>query len=318
MTGPRPGASGAGFEGGGRDLPADRRPPGPTRREAVRGTLRELEAAGVESPRVEAERLVALATGVERASLVGGGRTRLTPEEAGRLARALSRRLAGEPLQHIEGTVEFRQLTLRADRRALIPRPETEQLVERIARWVAGRRPLSRALDVGTGSGAIALALLTEGIVERVVGVDVSAEALAQAAENRTRVGLSADRLELRLADRSVWSAVDARERFDLIVSNPPYVAEREWETLPREVRDHEPSSALAGGADGLGVIREVIGGAMIHLSPGGALFLEIGEEQGASVRALLEGAGEWGEVRVLRDLAGRDRFVRALPSPRD
>lgn len=272
----------------------------------------------MESPRVEAERLVALAAGLERAALVTGGPARLTAEEAGRLARALSRRLSGEPLQHIEGTVEFRELTLRADRRALIPRPETEQLVERIASWAAGRAPLPFALDIGTGSGAIALALLAEGIVERTVGVDVSAEALAQAAENRTRVGFSEDRLELRLADPTAWSAVNARERFDLIVSNPPYVTDREWPSLPRDVRDHEPASALTGGADGLEVLREVIGGAAAHLRPDGALFLEIGEEQGAAVRALLEASGGWRDVRVLRDLSRRNRFVRALPSRRD
>lgn len=266
---------------------------------------------------MEAERLVALATGLERAALVTDRPSRLTPEEAGRLARALSRRLSGEPLQHIEGTVDFRELTLRADRRALIPRPETEQLVERIAAWVAARAPLPLALDIGTGSGAIALALVTEGIVERAVGLDISADALEQAAENRTRVGLSEDRLDLRLVERSAWSAVHGEERFDLVVSNPPYVAERDWESLPREVRDHEPATALAGGAEGLEVLRHVIGGAAAHLQPRGALFMEIGEGQGDSVRVLLESSGEWGDVRVLRDLAGRDRFVRALPSPR-
>lgn len=282
----------------------------------MRGARRELEAAGLESPGVEAERLVAWAVGLDRAGLLRTPERRLEPAEAGRLARALARRQAGEPLQHIEGTVAFRGLTLRCDRRALIPRPETEELVDRIAAWVGDRAPLAAALDVGTGSGAIALALLAEGIVERAVGLDVSAEALEQAAENRARAGVDPDRLELRrVAAQAVWSAVDPKERFDLVVSNPPYVSDAEWERLPTEVRDHEPAVALRGGQDGLVLVREVIEGAASHLSPRGALFLEIGSGQGEAVRRLLVSSGRWAAVEVARDLAARERFVRAVPA---
>lgn len=329
----------------GRDLEGPRRPPGPTRREAVAGVRKELEDAGLESPRTEAERLVAHALGLERARLLQRLEEPLSPGEAGRLASAVRRRLAGEPLQHIEGTVEFRELVLRADRRALIPRPETEQLVEEVLRWARergerpgggrgepaggaiarlarGRSPAARgwlrdALDVGTGSGAIALSLVAEGIVERAVGIDVSAEALAQAAENRTLAGLGEERVEFRLAVPPAWSALRAGERFDVIVSNPPYIPDEELEDLPPEIGGHEPREALAGGTEGLEVIREIVGGAARHLRPGGALFLEIGADQGPAVRGLLEASAEWAGVEVERDLAGRERFVRAdAPSP--
>jgi len=294
---------------------------------------RELEGAdaeaGVDRPRLEAERLLCHVLEVERAELARTGDERLTAEEAGRLARVARRRMAGEPLQHIEGTVAFRELVLLADRRALIPRPETEQLVDRIRRWaerradrggavrVAGRAeetepPLGTVLDVGTGSGAIALSLVHEGIARRAVAVDVSEEALVQAAANRAAAGLSEERVELRLASRPLWSSIGRDERFDLVVSNPPYVRDDELEELPAQIREHEPEVALAGGPDGLGVIREIVGKVRAYLEPGGALFLEVGAEQGAAVRELLEAHGPWAEIELQRDLAGRDRFVRA------
>ncbi len=310
------------------------RPPGPTRDEAVSGVARELEAAGeevgVDRPRLEAERLVAHVTGAERAELIRTGDRRLTPEEAGRLARAVRRRLAGEPLQHIEGTVAFRELVLLADERAFLPRPETEQLVDRVARWARGRAGtegrgvrtvgrrdrdeplLGTVLDVGTGSGAIALSLVVEDVAEHVVGLDVSADALMQAAANRSGAGLSEEEVELRLASRPLWSAVGREERFEAIVSNPPYVTDEEMEELPAEIAEHEPREALAGGPDGLEVIREIVGRAHAYLRPGGALFLEIGSGQGEAVEELLEEAGRWSAVEIGRDLAGRDRFVRA------
>lgn len=325
-------------EGG--DLEGARRPAAPTRREALAGLRRELEDAGLESPAVEAERLVAHALGLRRGDLASAGDRPLTPGEAGRMARLAARRLEGEPLQHIEGTIEFRELVLVADGRALLPRPETEQLVERVASWarergrpggpspdggharggvVRPRRrggrvrpPLDLALDVGTGSGAIALSLVAEGVARRAVGLDVSAEALSQAAENRARAGLEEAKVELRLAGRPVWTAVRPEERFDAIVSNPPYVTEEELEALPVEVRDHEPAVALSGGPDGLEVIREVVAGAPSYLAADGALFLEIGAGQGDAVRQLLEADGRWTRVEVARDLAGRERFVRA------
>lgn len=322
-----------------------RRPPAPSRRETVRGVARELEAggeeAGIDDPRLEAERLVAHALDLDRAELARTGGRPMDPARARRLARAVRRRLAGEPLQHIEGTVHFRELVLSADARALIPRPETEQLVDRIAAWAgerrdtgaaggsrvvtAGRRRgrrvragplLDAALDIGTGSGAIALSLVAEGIVRRAVGIDAAPAALEQAAENRSASGLGPGEVELRPVPGGMWEAVGEEERFDLVVSNPPYVRDAELERLPAQIREHEPRRALAGGADGLDVVREIVSEAAAHLRPGGALFLEIGEGQGEAVRRLLEHAGGWHDVEIGRDLAGRERFIRARPGP--
>lgn len=289
-----------------------RRPPGPSRGEVVRGIAAELEAHGIETPRVEAERLVADVLGVRRAELATASEERIAPGQAAAVARAVSRRLSGEPLQHIEGRVEFRRLMLVSDRRALVPRPETEQLVDRIATWVGERRPLSRALDIGTGSGAIGLALLDEGLAERVLGLDSSEAALEQAAENRAASGL-ADRFELRPCPPAIWPALERDERFDLIVSNPPYVRSAEIAGLAPQVREHEPRSALDGGPDGFDVVRTVIGGAPRHLRPGGALFLEIAADAGASVQRLLRAAPGLREAAIERDLSGRDRFARAV-----
>lgn len=345
------------MDASGADRQPARKPHQPTRREALEGITRELEVVPVESARVEAERLLALAVGVERPELLLALDLPLESDEALRLARSTRRRVAGEPLQYIEATVQFRDLVLLADARALVPRPETEQLVDRIAIWARGRaagdgaadgpgdredldrgsarpveRPksvgdptgasageegaggepiLSSALDIGTGSAAIALSLVREGIVRRVVGLDSSAAALEQAAENRTRCGLTEKEVEFRAVDRSLWDAVAATERFDVIVSNPPYVTAAEMAELSAEVL-RDPPEALLGGEDGLDIIREIVRGAWYRLAPGGALFLEIGERQGASVKKLLEGAHPWLRVAVEPDLAGKDRFAFA------
>jgi release factor glutamine methyltransferase len=295
---------------------APRRPAAPTRRETVIGIRSELESHGIESPELEAERLVASALGVTRHTLATTGSIPLALDQATAVALAVGRRLDREPLQHLEGEAAFRNLILVSDGRALIPRPETEQLVDWIAEWAGTRPPLGRALDIGTGSGAIALALLTEGIVNGAVGMDVSGAALDQAEENRRRSGVPRDRLELRRAGPDIWSGVSGR--FDLIASNPPYVADPELAGLPDEIRDHEPKVALAGGPDGLDVLRLIIAGAAGHLNPDGALFLEIGAAQAESVCSLLERDGGWADVRVRADLAGKPRFVRALPAQRE
>ena len=310
----------------GRDALGPLKPPGPTRREALAGAAAELRAGGIEAPDLEAERMLASVSGLDRSELRLALGSRLSAGEARRLARAMSRRLTGVPLQHIEGTVEFRQLSLLADRRAFIPRPETERLVDLVESWAWARGarggvrrvrrpgadpPIERALDVGTGSGAIALSLVHEGIAARVLAVDRSEEALEQAAENRERAGLTAEQVELRPSPGALWDAVKEGERFDLIVSNPPYVAAEEMGRLPPEVRQ-DPAEALYGGPDGLDVIRELASGVWRHLLPGGGLYLEIGETQGEQVRSLLAQAGDWARQAIERDLAGRVRYAFA------
>ncbi len=288
-------------------------PVGPTRREARAGAAAELGQAGIESAELEAERLLAHVLDVERGQLALELDVRLTAEQAGALARAVGRRLTREPLQHIEGEAHFRHLRLKCDSRALIPRPETEQLVDRVVGWLAGRT-LDVALDIGTGTGAIAAALVAEGIAARAVATDVSAEALSLAAENMERLGL-ADRVELRATSGPVWEPIGPGERFGCIVSNPPYVAETESPDLPPEVAEFDPLDALVAGPAGLDVIREIAAGAAAHIDASGALFLEIGATQGPSVRRLFDSSPEWRRVLIQRDLTGLDRFARAEPS---
>jgi release factor glutamine methyltransferase len=304
-----------------------RRPPAISRREVLDGLSAELETAGIESARHEAERLVSHVLGLSRSDLLLGLDLPIEPDVALAVAEASKLRLSGVPLQHIEGTVAFRDVVLICDSRALVPRPETEQLVQHVVDWARPARsaggvrrvdrrslesapPLSAILDIGTGSGAIALSLLHEGIAEKAVGVDVSVVALEQAAENAARLGLE-DRLELRHVVTSPWEAVDTDETFDAIVSNPPYVGDGDLETLQVEVR-HDPREALSGGPDGLDVVRRVAGGAHPHLTPAGAVFLEVGAGQGQRVRALLADAAGWSAIEVVADDSGHDRFVIA------
>lgn len=314
--------------GPGEGLPI-RRLPGPSRREVIEGLAAELQAGGIDAARHEAERVLAHVLGLSRTDLLLHSDRVVEPHEAGRIAAISRRRLAGVPLQHIEGTVAFRDLVLVCDGRTLIPRPETEQLVQRIADWAGGpdsaggvrrvvrpatraRAPLGMALDIGTGSGAIALSLLQEGLADRAVAVDISGPALKQAEENAERLGLE-DRIDFRRTKGSPWDVVEAGESFDVIVSNPPYIADAVVETLATEVRDHDPREALAGGSDGLDIIRSIAAGAPAHLNRGGGLFLEIGDGQGSMVRQVLADGGHWPTIRVLPDLAGRDRFVVAI-----
>jgi len=300
-------------------------PLSPTRRERIASATRELSFAGVDSAHLEAERLVAHALGLSRDRLFLTAEDTITPAQGRAVDGLLSRRLSGEPLQHIEGTVQFRDLVLASDGRALIPRPETEQLVEHVVSWACGRsadlvttpgidgRPLvDTILDVGTGSGAIALALVAEGVTARAIGLDVSPAALDQARENRAAAGLDGA-VELRPCGSMPYEALLPGESFDAIVSNPPYITTAELQGLATEVRSHDPLVALAGGTDGLTVVRQVICGAHERLRAGGSLFLEIGAEQGDAVREILSSSGPWRAIEIRPDLAGRDRFAVAL-----
>ncbi len=305
-----------------------KRPDSPSLRETLRGVRNQLQTAGIESPASEAERLLAHVLGIERSRLALEASKPLPPDAARDLARLVARRAAGRPLQHLEGTVAFRDLVLRADGRALIPRPETEQLVELVVRQLHARpdgsqvrsvdRPDSSgasagiALDIGTGSGAIALSLVAEGLARRVLALDVSEEALAQARENRDLAGLDPERVEFRLSGADPFDALTRDERFDLLVSNPPYVRDADIEGLPVEVREHEPRAALAGGADGLDLVRTIAARGPEALRQGGRLFLEIGADQGREVTALFEAGDGWEKVVCHPDLSDRDRFLTA------
>jgi release factor glutamine methyltransferase len=254
-------------------------------------------------PPHEMERLAMTATGRSRAALLADPVT--DGEERARLGALVERRLAGEPLQYLEGRIPFGPVELQVDRRALIPRPETEQLWELAVDLLGRAGPGTPLVDVGTGSGALALALKHAFPSAPVYGTDLSADALALARENAAANGLQVVFLQGDLLD-PLPAAL--RGRVELIVSNPPYVPEAEWAALPGEIRLHEPREALVAGPEGTEVLSRLAAEAYWWLGVGGWLVCEIGETQGEAVLGLF-GAYER-EVRP--DLAGRPRFLVA------
>lgn len=274
-----------------------------------------LQEKGVERGRLDAEHLLAHVLGVKRLQLYLQHDRPLDREELDRFRPLLRRRAEREPLQYIVGHAAFRELELAVDRRVLIPRPETEVLVDEVLAWAAaaGRTGLT-AVDVGTGSGAIGLALAHEGPFDLVVATDASPDALAVAGQNARAVGLDG---RVHLREGSLFQALGAGEAFDVVVSNPPYIAEAEASALEPEVAGWEPAQALFGGPDGMAVIRALVAGAGAHLAPGGLLAMEVGAGQAGLVVAEVEATGEYEDVRVRRDLAGRERVVLATRAGR-
>lgn len=269
-----------------------------------------LEGRGVETGRLDAEHLLAHVLGVDRLQLYLEFERPLTSEELDGYRPLLKRRAAREPLQYILGGQPFRELELRIDPSVLVPRPETELLVECVLEWVRrSDRDEPTAMDVGTGSGAIALSLALEGPFASVVATDVDDAALEVARRNRGTAGLD-DRVELRSG--ALFEPVLDGERFDAIVSNPPYVAEEDASSLQVEVREWEPAHALFGGRDGLDVLRSIGSAAFRHLRPGGLLALEVGLGQAERVAAILGEADAYDDIRTVRDYAGKERFVLA------
>jgi release factor glutamine methyltransferase len=263
--------------------------------------------AGTDARR-EAAFLLAGVLGVAPGQLTLQRGRQLAEHERDEYLNRLARRARGEPLQYIEGRAAFRDLFLRVDRSVLIPRPETEQLVEAVLGWCRGKHGLS-GLDLGTGSGAIAISLAREGPFERVVGVDISAQALNVARYNAEQAGVGAA-VDLRLG--SLFAALSAAERFQVVVSNPPYVANGEAESLPEEVRDWEPAVALYAGPSGFEVIRQIVDGAPQYLAPGGLLALEVAPGVADATLERLRAQGAYSEPRLIRDLAGQRRIVLA------
>lgn len=270
-----------------------------TVREALQDAGRRLKAAGCDVPHVDAELLLASALGVSRTELHARSDRSLDAAEERRFAGLVERRERREPTAYVLGEWGFRGLVLRVDPRVLVPRPDTETVVERA---LAHLREIAApaVLDVGTGSGAIALAVASEHPGARVVATDISAAALALAAENRARAGLD-DRVELVLGHL----VAGLRGPFDLVVSNPPYVPPEEWETLPPEIRLYEPYEAVVGTGQTDAIARR----AREVLRPGGWLVLESYDTRASDVAAALRALGYEG-VAIHRDLAGRERAV--------
>ncbi|HXV85665.1 MAG TPA: peptide chain release factor N(5)-glutamine methyltransferase [Gemmatimonadales bacterium] len=224
---------------------------------------------------------------------------------------AVARRAVGEPLAYVVRRAAFRLLELRMDRRVLIPRPETEGLVEHVLRWAHARwgdAEWGEVLDVGTGSGCIALSLAAEGRFRRVVGVDLSEEALAVARINLTAAARPV-RSKVQLVRGDLFPAEPAR--FDALVSNPPYVTAREWDELPPDVRLFEPREALVSGDDGLHHTRALLRAARERLKPGGLVGMEIDSRRAEPVMALALEAG-WPGARIEQDLFGKPRYLLA------
>ncbi|MQA90898.1 MAG: peptide chain release factor N(5)-glutamine methyltransferase [Gemmatimonas sp.] len=274
----------------------------------IRWTGGYLERNGILEARLTAELLLAHVLGLKRLDLYLQYDRPLQEEELAAFKRGLRRRLRREPLQYILGTVDFRELNLRVDRRALIPRPETEVLVGEVLAWCGERGGLD-AVDIGTGSGAIALSLRREGTFGRVLATDTSEAALELAGENRDRLLGGPESVEFR---RGGGYSPLGGERFDVIVSNPPYVAEVDRPGLEPEVVEWEPCTALFGGPDGLDVIRALVSGAPDHLRVDGLLAVEIGADQADAVAEMVGLHPSFRTPCIRKDLAGRERILLA------
>ena len=276
--------------------------------EIIKRTTEFLAGRGISSPRLNAELLLGHVIGRRRMQLYLEFERPLTAAELDQLRPLVRRRGQQEPLQYILGETEFRGLRLKVDRRVLIPRPETELLVELVHTWAATQPPVLRALDLGTGSGAIAAALATLWPTAAVVAAERCPEALALARENFAALGLEG-RIQPVAA---TWFEGVPPGPYDAIVSNPPYLTAAEVADAAPEVRQHEPRAALEAPEEGLADLRAIIAGAPAYLRPGGLLALETGCDHHADLSARLQAAG-FQAVEARPDLTGRARFILAV-----
>ena len=279
--------------------------------EALRSAVARLAATG--QPASDAEELLSRLLGVGRGELKRMPAQVLEPANASVFAAQLARRQAGEPVQYITGRAAFRDLDLAVDRRVLVPRPETELLVDAVLdhlRENLDPKRAPRVLDLGTGSGCIALSIAHEHPTAVVTATDASAGALEVARANAGECGL-ADRVTF--AHGHWFDAVSPDERFDVVVSNPPYISAAEKRSLPADVRDWEPPAALFASDDGLADLREIVDEVPRRLRAGGLLALELAEMRAREVAEWLEGAHAWQRVELRADLAGRPRMLLAL-----
>jgi len=300
----------------GRRRHEERRPvryaaPMPTLSQSLAAAATRLAACSP-SPRPDAEELLSRLLGIGRGELALMRDRTLDEAQARTFEAWLARRERGEPVQYVTGRAAFRHLDLAVGPAVLVPRSETEGLVEAVLGVLAAERArwtTPRVLDLGTGSGAIALAIASEFPRALVTATDASEAALAVARANTVALGLES---RVRFGHGEWFEAVDADERFEVIVSNPPYIAEHEAGALPRDVREWEPATALFSGSDGLDDLRAIIEVAPRHLVTRGLLALELAEVRADEVAAWFDGARDWSGARVLDDLAGRPRVLLA------
>ena len=277
-----------------------------------------LEGKRVPDARVASELLAARLLHCGRGLLAGEFGKDVPEKCVEAMRRGMARLVKGEPIQYVLGEWDFRTLTLKCDRRALIPRPETEELVTRVLKFLpsieqseqSNNRTIPLIVDVGTGTGAIILSLAKEFKGDAVfLGTDVSEDAIALAKENAERCGLS-DRVKFVVMDG--LDDIDEPQCVDVIVSNPPYIESAVCETLDPRVKDFEPRLALDGGASGLDFYDRYFSDAVNLLKPGGAVFFEIGENQGEAVRKLMFDCG-FDDIKIEKDFAGHDRYASAI-----
>ena len=274
-----------------------------------------LNGKGVPDPQVAAELLAARLLGVGRGLLASSLAKDVPEKYLEAMRRGMARLVKGEPLQYVLGEWDFRTLTLTCDKRALIPRPETEELVTRVLRHLhltrnAQHSSLPLVVDVGTGTGAIILSLAKEFKGAAVfLGTDVSEDAIQLARENAVRTGLAA-RVKFAVADG--LDEFDEPESVDVLVSNPPYIKTAVCETLDPQVKDFEPRLALDGGVTGLDFYDRYLADALNLLKPGGAVFFEIGEDQGPALEKLMADYG-FSDIQIEKDYAGHDRYASAI-----
>lgn len=267
--------------------------------EIYRQGMTALEKAGIAEAALDARLLLEEVCGTDRTTLYAHGEKELTEAEKTQYMQWIQDRADRVPLQHILGKTEFMGLDFLVNEHVLCPRPDTEVLVEEVLKHLHDGM---RILDIGTGSGCILLSLLHYSNDCQGIGVDISGEALQIARENGRRLGEQADFIESDLFEKVAG-------KFEIIVSNPPYIRRDEMAGLMPEVRDHEPGKALDGGDDGLFFYREITKKAKEHLPGGGMLFYEIGCEQGPAVKRIMEDSG-FREVEIVKDFSGLDRVV--------
>ncbi len=283
-------------------------------REAIAKTDAYLESKNVPDARVASELMAARLLRSSRGFLNSFYEKEVPEKFLEAMRRAMRRLVAGEPLQYVLGEWDFRTLTLKCDPRALIPRPETEELVTRVLKWLKGN-PSDEPrfiVDVGTGTGAIILSLAAEYKGPAVfLGTDVSEAAVSLAKENAAKCALDG-RVKFTVMDG--LDDFDEPEVVDVLVSNPPYIESAVCETLDPRVKDFEPRLALDGGVSGLDFYDRYLADALNILKPGGAVFFEIGENQGDAVAKLMEGYG-FSDIRIEKDYSGHDRYASAVLS---
>jgi len=274
----------------------------------IKWATEDFRARGIENPRLDAELLVAHALGIDRTRVIIDSARPLEAAELAKLRELVKRRRSHEPVAYLRGMREFYGLPFRVDRRVLIPRPDTEALVD-VALARSSHVSLSmRLLDLCTGSGCVAITIARQRPTARVLATDISADALAVARENALRLGA----YNVAFLKSDLFAAIPKDSRFDVITANPPYIATSEIETLSPDIRDFEPREALDGGPDGLDIIRRIVAEAPAFLDRDGVLAMEIGAGEAEATRALFEQHG-YRDIRIDRDYGKIERVASGV-----